>query len=76
MNLHDHKTKLRYSAQKLQLHWEEAKSQWNDAVSRDFEREHLVPLEIPLSSALRAIEALSEVLNRAAQDCGNNSAGL
>lgn len=69
MNLHDHKTKLRYSAQKLQLHWEQTKAQWNDAVSRDFEREHLEPLDNPLSSALRAIEALSEVLNRATQDC-------
>ncbi|MBL9125364.1 MAG: hypothetical protein JNG90_17130 [Planctomycetaceae bacterium] len=69
MNLHDHKTKLRYAAQKLLLRWDETRPQWNDAVSRDFERAHLVPLEAPLSQALRAIESLSEVLSRAEQDC-------
>lgn len=69
MNLHDHKAKLRFAAQKLQLRWDETKTDWNDAVSRDFEREHLAPLELPLSSALRAIEVLSEVLGRAAHDC-------
>lgn len=69
MNLFDHKAKLRYAAQKLLLHWEEAQTQWNDAVSRDFQRQYLEPLDPPLDAALRAIEVLSEVLARAEQDC-------
>ena len=69
MNLFDHKAKLRYAAEKLLLRWEETQSQWNDAVSRDFEREHLAPLDPPLAAALRAIEGLSEILVRAEQEC-------
>lgn len=69
MNLHDHKAKLRYAAQKLMLRWDETKSQWNDAVARDFQQQHLEPLEQPLGGALRAMELLSEVLSRAEQDC-------
>jgi hypothetical protein len=69
MNLHDHKAKLRFSAQKLKLRWDETQTQWSDAVSRDFELNHIETLEQPLGAALRAIEQLSEILGRAEQDC-------
>lgn len=69
MNLFDHRAKLRFAAEKLLLRWDEAQTQWRDAVARDFEREHLAPLDQPLSAALRAIEVLSETLSRAEQEC-------
>jgi len=68
-NLYDGKAKLRHAAQKLGLAWEEVQTGWNDSVSREFERDHLTPLEPRIAAALRAIDQLSEVLTRAQQDC-------
>ncbi|MGD9648782.1 MAG: hypothetical protein AB7U73_23930 [Pirellulales bacterium] len=68
-NLYDGKAKLRHAAQKLRLAWEEAQTGWNDAVSRDFERDYLDPLEPRIAAALRAIDQLGEVLTRAEQEC-------
>jgi hypothetical protein len=69
MNVADSRTKLRYAAEKLWLRWQDTRGQWDDAASRDFEREHLLPLEPKLAAALRAMALLSETLVRAQQEC-------
>jgi hypothetical protein len=65
----DSRTKLRYAAEKLWLKWEDTRSEWNDGASRDFERDHLLPLEPKLAAALRAMSLLSEVMQRAELEC-------
>ena len=65
----DSRTRLRYAADKLWLKWEDTRDRWNDSASRDFEHDHLLPLEPKLAAALRAMSLLSEVLQRAEQEC-------
>jgi hypothetical protein len=65
----DSRTKLRYAAEKLWLKWEDTRSEWNDGASRDFERDHLLPLEPKVAAALRAMALLMEVLQRAEHEC-------
>ncbi|MBI2826098.1 MAG: hypothetical protein HYX69_15545 [Planctomycetia bacterium] len=72
MNLYDGKAKLSYAAKKLRLHWQEAQTEWSDAVSRDFEATYLAPLEPQLAATAQALDRLSEVLMRAQQECGND----
>lgn len=69
MNLQDGRAKLGYAAQKLRLRWDEANRHWNDAVSRDFERDHLVPLEPQIAATLQAIDRLADVISRAEREC-------
>jgi hypothetical protein len=69
MNLHDGKAKLADSAAKLRAHWADTQADWHDAVSRDFEENHLAPLEPKINTVLRAVERLQEILSRAEHEC-------
>lgn len=61
--------RLNFSLKTLRERWEIAKEQWSDNVSRDFEKNHLVPLEQQASSAIRGMEKIAEVLSRLRHDC-------
>jgi hypothetical protein len=65
----DGKAKLTYAGRKLRLRWEQTQTQWNDQVTRDFDRQHLQPIEPKLVDAVRAIERLAEILTRAEREC-------
>jgi len=69
MMFDDGKAKLSYAARKLRLRWHETQAQWNDQVTRDFDRKHLEPIEPKLIDAVRAIERLAELLSRAEREC-------
>jgi len=61
--------RLNHCLKMLRERWDETKSQWSDQVTRDFEKNHLLPLEHQTSNAMRGMEKLSEVLSRLKQDC-------
>lgn len=69
MSFIDAKAKLAYAMQKKRLHWDETVTQWNDQVSRDFERQHLDPLQPKVHTALQAIDRLAEIIHRCAEEC-------
>lgn len=69
MLLHDGKARLSHARTQLQLKWHDAQAQWDDAVSRDFEREHLEPLVPALVSTLQAIDRLADIMQRCQQEC-------
>jgi hypothetical protein len=69
MNLHDGKSKLTDASARLRAHWADTQSEWHDAVSRDFEENHLAPLEPKINSVLRAVERMQELLSRVEQEC-------
>ena len=49
--------------------WEETRAGWDDAVSRDFETTHWLPLKTQVEAALQALDRLAPVLARAQRDC-------
>jgi hypothetical protein len=53
----------------MRVHWEDTKEHWHDDNRRRFEENFIDPLEPQIASALDAIAALSEILNRAQREC-------
>ncbi|MES1213541.1 MAG: hypothetical protein ABUL64_03060 [Singulisphaera sp.] len=65
----DNKARLLHAARTLRLRWEQTQAQWNDQVTRDFERRHLEHYEPKLATAVRALERLAELLTRVEHEC-------
>jgi hypothetical protein len=61
--------RLNFALKTLRERWDAAKEQWSDQVSRDFEKNHLDPLEGQAEAAMRAMEKIAEVLHKIRQDC-------
>jgi hypothetical protein len=49
--------------------WEEARSGWDDPVSRDFENNYWLPLKNQVEATLSALDRLAPILARALHDC-------
>jgi hypothetical protein len=63
-------TELNYALKTLQEHWEQMKTQWDDAVRQAFEEQFWLPLESQVRATLRGIERLAPVLLKMQKDCG------
>jgi hypothetical protein len=62
-------TKLRNALRTLRVRWEDTQNDWSDPVSRDFEENHLAPIEPRVLATLHAMTTLVQVLSKAQQDC-------
>lgn len=51
--------------QKLRQRWEQTKAAWNDPVSREFEKNVIVPLGAQEDRTLRELERLTQVIEQA-----------
>jgi hypothetical protein len=60
---------LNAAIKELRLLWEDTRSGWNDAVSRDFEANQWEMLETHVVAALRAMDRLAPVLMHAKREC-------
>ena len=49
-------TKLTYAIKNLRKHWEHARVHWQDQVAKDFESNHLFPLETRANAVAKANE--------------------
>jgi hypothetical protein len=66
--------RLNFALRTLRERWGETKAYWADQVARDFEKNHLHPLDDQSITAIRGMEKLAEVLQKVRQDCrGSNS---
>lgn len=61
--------RLKHALKTLREHWDTTRVQWDDAVARDFEKNHLTPLDQQVENALRGMDKLSEVLTKVRQEC-------
>ena len=53
----------------VRLAWEEAQTEWNDSVSRDFEANQYEPLANQTRAVIQALDRLAPILSRALRDC-------
>ncbi len=65
-------SKLQHALKDLRAHWDETKSLWSDQVARDFEKNHLAPLDQQTTIAMRGMAEIAEVLNRVRHECSSN----
>ncbi|UCD75886.1 MAG: hypothetical protein JSV91_02995 [Phycisphaerales bacterium] len=70
MSVRASRTKLLGMMKDLQVKWEATKSDWNDPMSRELEKNHLAPLERKMRAAVTAMEQMSEILAKAQRECG------
>ena len=62
-------SRLKEAVDTVNVHWEHARSTWNDAASRGFEEKHLAEIAPTVASALEAIRRFNNTLQRAAREC-------
>jgi hypothetical protein len=61
--------RLQHALKHLREQWDIAQDTWDDAVARDFEKLHIIPLEQNSKNAIVGMEKLSEVLGRIRGQC-------
>jgi hypothetical protein len=61
--------RLTHALKTLRERWDETKGYWRDEVARDFEKNHLAPLESQADNAIRGMEKLAEVFQKIRHDC-------
>ncbi|GAC1467133.1 MAG: hypothetical protein NVSMB9_08410 [Isosphaeraceae bacterium] len=60
---------LKHALKSLREHWQGTEEVWDDAVARDFEKNHLAPLDRQVENVLRGMDKLSELLTKIRHDC-------
>ena len=64
-----HSGRLQHALKNLKEQWDIALDSWDDPVSRDFEKNHIIPLEQTTKSAVTGMEKISEVLGKIRAQC-------
>jgi hypothetical protein len=67
---------LKHALRDLQAKWEDTKESWTDVVAQRFEEQHVAPLEIPVTNALKAVDRLGQAMVRAYEACSPERSGL
>ena len=68
-SLIDGSGQLKAASDQLEETWAAAQEEWQDAVSRSLDEEHLEPLFVQVRTTLDAIARLNGVLVTACRDC-------
>ncbi len=68
MNVSTAMAQLHSALKDLRASWEETKTEWKDAVQRDFEVTYWEPIESQVSAALREMDRLNVTLYRIEQE--------
>jgi hypothetical protein len=61
--------RLQHALKHLREQWDIAQETWDDPVSREFEKHHMVPLEQHTKHAIIGMEKISEVLGKIRGQC-------
>ena len=61
--------RLQHALKTLREKWDIATETWDDPVSRDYEKNHIIPLEQTAKHAMIGMEKISEVLGKIRAQC-------
>jgi uncharacterized protein YukE len=61
--------RLQHALKHLREQWDIAQETWTDANARDFEKNHIIPLEQHTKHAIIGMEKLSETLGKIRAQC-------
>ena len=65
-------SKLQHDLKELHARWGQARDEWDDPVSRDFEQTQLATLDHATSIALHGIDEIQQFVRRMVQAIGPN----
>jgi hypothetical protein len=69
MSVQDSRANLAKAMKELLFRWSETQSKWTDAMSENFEKNRLRPLEADLRAASQAMDQMAQVLGKVRRDC-------
>ena len=69
MGVQDGKSLLGKALKELLARWSDTKTDWNDVMSRNFEKNRLIPLELDLRNASGAMDHMAQTLAQIRRDC-------
>jgi hypothetical protein len=69
MGVQDGRALLGKSLKELMARWGDTKSQWNDIMSRNFEKNRLQALEMDMRGATQAMDSMAQLLSQIRRDC-------
>lgn len=69
MGLYEGRGNLNKGFKDLMLRWQTARGDWSDDVARQFEENHLKPVEEALKLAIAAMDHMSQVVSKIDRDC-------
>lgn len=69
MGVYEGRGQLGKGIKELMRRWDETKSQWDDSVSKNFEKTYLAPLEMDLRGTLGALDQMATLLSQVRRDC-------
>jgi hypothetical protein len=69
MGVYEGRGQLGKAIKLLLRRWEETKSEWDDTVSKNFEKTYLLPIEMDLRNAVGAMDHMAQVLAQVRRDC-------
>jgi len=64
-----HSGRLQHALKHLREQWEIVQETWDDANARDFEKNHIIPLEQTTRNAILGMDELAEVLSKIRAQC-------
>jgi len=60
---------MKHALRDLQAKWDDVKESWTDVVAQRFEEQSITPLELPVTTTIKAIDRLGQVMVRAYEAC-------
>jgi hypothetical protein len=69
MGVHEGRGTLGKALKTLENRWLEAKFNWNDQQTREFEERFMVPLQMELRSAVGAMDTVASLVSRIHSEC-------
>ncbi len=67
-----HSSRLQHALKDLREKWDVTTDAWDDQVARDFEKNHLAPVEGLVKRAMVGMDKLSESLAKIRKACDEN----
>ena len=67
-NLADGLSQLTHAVTELNLRWGEAKQQWSDSASQEFEQEYIHPIQAQMQLLVMAVQGLAATADKAARE--------
>ncbi len=69
MGVYEGRGQLAKIMKDLMFRWAETRGQWDDAIAKGFEQDHLEPLERDMRSAVAAMDHMAILLNQVKREC-------
>jgi len=70
MGVYEGRGQLAKAIKELLARWAETREDWDDSVSKNFEKRFLLALEMDLRHATGAMDHMAQVLAAVRRDCG------